>query len=176
MKQRILCATDLTENGNPGIAYGLSLAKKNDAQLIVFHVTSFPHLSSCVSCEVEPYYRWPEPVAQFKPDRVIAEAERRVGRYFCAGFGTESNDVSWKARAALGRVADEIVAAAIQEQVDLIILTRRKMNAWLRFFVPRTTETVSRNAPCPVLLLDSQSAHPAVAWRVPVRGEFAAGF
>ena len=42
MSQRILCPTDLTVNSKDGVAYGLSLAKKNRAQLIIFHATLFP--------------------------------------------------------------------------------------------------------------------------------------
>ena len=42
MIQKILCPSDLTLNSLAGVAYGLTLAKENRAQLIVFHATSFP--------------------------------------------------------------------------------------------------------------------------------------
>ena len=45
MIQKILCPTDLTLNSMAGVAYGLTLAKENRAQLIVFHATLLPCLS-----------------------------------------------------------------------------------------------------------------------------------
>jgi universal stress protein A len=177
MSQRILCPTDLTVNSKDGIAYGISLAKRNRAQLIIFHATSFPRLSQYVCCEMEPYYQWSELLCQFKPDHLLAEAEQRVGRFVCAVFGAESSGVEWIARSAVGGVAEEIVAAAIQEDVDLIVLSRRKKSALTRFFTRSIAETVSRNAPCPVLSIDAhQSMRPAPVWRVPVLGEIAESF
>jgi nucleotide-binding universal stress UspA family protein len=78
--------------------------------------------------------------------------------------------------AGLGEVTEEIVTAAIQERVALIILSRRKKNALARVFMPSVIETVSRSAPCPVLSLDPQAIRPAPAWRVPVFGEIAGSF
>jgi universal stress protein A len=177
MSQRILCPTDLTVNSKDGIAYGISLAKRNRAQLIIFHATSFPRPSQYACCEVEPYYQWSELLCQFKPDHLLAEAEQRVGQFVCAAFGAESSGVAWKARAGLGGAAEEIVVAAIQEDVDLIVLCRHKKNALTRFFTRSIAETVSRNAPCPVLSIDAhQSMRPAPVWRVPVLGEIAETF
>lgn len=42
MKQTILCPTDLTMNSRDAVAYGFSLAKKNDAQLIISTQRRFP--------------------------------------------------------------------------------------------------------------------------------------
>ena len=176
MKQTILCPTDLTVNSRDGVAYGFSLAKKNDAQLIIFHVTSFPRLSQYVWCEMEPYYRWSELVSEFKTDRLLAEAEQRVGRFVCAAFSAESSTVAWKARIGLGEVAGEIVVAAIQERVALIILSRHKKNVLARVFMPSIAEAVSRSAPCPVLSLDPQAMRPAPAWRVPALGRSRGAF
>src|SRR5258707_2434899 len=137
MSQRILCPTDLTVNAKDGIAYGISLAKRNRAQLIIFHATSFPRLSQYACCEVEPYYQWSELLCQFKPDHLLAEAEQRVGRFVCAAFGAESSGVEWTARSAVGGVAEEIVGAAIPEDGGLIVLSRRTKNALPPVFTRR---------------------------------------
>jgi universal stress protein A len=177
MSQRILCPTDLTVNSKDGVAYGLSLAKKNRAQLIIFHATLFPHLSQYACCEVEPYYQWSQLLSKLKADQLLTEAEYRVGQFVCATFGAESSGVAWKPRVGLGRAAEEIVVAAIQEDVDLIVLSRRKKSALTRFFTRSIAETVSRNAPCPVLSIDAhQSMRPVPVWRVPVLGEIAESF
>lgn len=175
MSQRILCPTDLTVNSKDGVAYGLSLAKKNRAQLIIFHATLFPRLSQYACGEVEPY--WSQLLSKFKTDQLLTEAEYRVRQFVCATFGAESSGVAWKPRAGLGRAAEEIVVAAIQEDVDLIVLSRRKKSALTRFFTRRIAETVSRNAPCPVLSIEAhQSTRSTPVWRVPVLGEIAESF
>ena len=78
MSRRILCPTDLTVNSKDGVAYGLSLAKKNRAQLIIFHAAWFPRLSQYACCEMEPYYRWSQLLSKFKTDQLLKEAEYRV--------------------------------------------------------------------------------------------------
>lgn len=172
MSRRILCPTDLTVNSKHGVAYGLSLAKKNRAQLIIFHAALFPRLSQYACCEMEPYYRWSQLLSKFKTDQLLKEAEGRVRQFACATFGAESSDVAWNPRAGLGGAAEEIVVAAIQEDVDLIVLSRRKKSTVTRFFTRSIAETVSRNAPCPVLSIEAhQSTRPAPVWRVPVLGE-----
>jgi len=177
MSQRILCPTDLTVNSKDGVAYGLSLAKKSRAQLIIFHATLFPRLSQYACCEMEPYSRWSRLLSKFKTDQLRTEAEYRVRQFVWATFGAESSGVAWKPRAGLGRAAEEIVVAAIQEDVDLIVLSRRKKSALTRFFTRRIAETVSRNAPCPVLSIEAhQSTRSTPVWRVPVLGEIAESF
>ena len=172
MIQRILCPTDLTVNSKDGVAYGLSLAKENGAQLIIFHTTSFPSLSQYPCCELEPYYQWEQLVSKFKMDHLLAEAECKVKNFVCEKFGVESNGVAWKPRVALGRVSEEIVVAALQEKVDLIVLARRKGRSLTRLFTRSISETVSRNAPCPVLSIDAtQFIRPLPVWRVPILGE-----
>jgi universal stress protein A len=174
MSRRILCPTDLTVNSKDGVAYGLSLAKKNRAQLIIFHAAWFPRLSQYACCEIEPYYRWSQLLSKFKTDQLLKEAECRVRQFVCATFGAESSGVAWNPRAGLGGAAKEIVVAAIQEDVDLIVLSRRKKSTLTRFFTRSIAETVSRNAPCPVLSIEAhQSTRPAPVWRVPVLGETA---
>lgn len=172
MIQRILCPTDLTVNSKDGVAYGFSLAKTNGAQLIIFHTTSFPSLSHYPCCELEPYRRWEQLVSKFKMDRLLAEAECKVKTFVCEKFRVESNGIAWKPRVALGRVAEEIVVAALQEEVDLIVLTQRKGRSLTQLLTRSISERVSMNAPCPVLSIDAtQFVRPSPVWRVPLLGE-----
>ena len=69
MIQKILCPTDLTVNSMESIVYGLSLAKENRAQLIVFHSTSFPLLTQYPSYELETFHQWDQLVSRFKVDQ-----------------------------------------------------------------------------------------------------------
>jgi universal stress protein A len=174
MAQKILCPTDLKSNSKDGVAYALSLAKRNNAQLVILHITRFPSLSQYPGCEPGPLYRWEQAVAKFRTDHLFAEAERRVRRFIYENFGAESDGLEWKARIALGRVSEEIILAAIQEEADLIVLARRKGKTLPRLFTRSISENVSRNAPCPVLSIDAtQLIRPSPAWRVPLLGEIA---
>jgi len=171
MIQRILCPTDLTENSRDSVAYALRLAKENGAQLIVFHATSFPSLSQ-YPCELEPYYQWEQLVSKFKMDQVLAHAERKVKNFVGARFGAETNGVAWKPRVALGRVSEEIVVAAFQEEVDLIVMARGKRGPLARIFRLSILEAVGRSAPCPVLSIDAtQIICRSRGWRLPLLRE-----
>jgi nucleotide-binding universal stress UspA family protein len=171
---RILCPTDLTSNSQDSVAYALRLAKENSAELIVIHAISFPTLSQ-LPCELEAYYyQWEQCLARFKVDQLIVDAERRVRNFVGTRFGAESDSVVWKPRAALGEVAEEIVRAAFQEEVDLIVMDRCKRSGLARLFRPSIPEAVGRRAPCPVLSIDTtQFVSSSRARRLPLlRGLF----
>jgi nucleotide-binding universal stress UspA family protein len=87
------------------------------------------------------------------------------------------NGVAWKPKVALGKVADEIVAAAIQEEVDLIVMARRERGVLARTLRRSISEAVTRNAPCPVLsIYPTQVIRPPQGWRVPMLGEIAESY
>jgi nucleotide-binding universal stress UspA family protein len=171
--QKILCPTDLTSNSQDSVAYALRLAKENGAELIVVHAISFPTLGQ-LPCELEIYYQWEQCLSRFKVAELLANGERQVRNFVGVRFGAESDRVVWRPRVALGDAAEEIVRAAFQEEVDLIVMARCKRGAFTRLFRRSIPETVSRSAPCPVLSIDTiQFVSSARAWRVPVlRGLF----
>jgi hypothetical protein len=51
----------------------------------------------------------------------------------------------------LGKIAKEVVAAAVQEEADLIVMAKRKRGPLSRLFSRSISEAVSRKASCPVL-------------------------
>ena len=172
MIQKILCPTDLTVNSMESIVYGLSLAKENRAQLIVFHSTSFPRLTQYPCYELETFQQWDQLVSRFKMDRLLSEAECKVKNFVHTNFRVESNGIAWKVRAALGKVAEEIVVAALKEEVDVIVLARRKVRTLTRRFARSISARVSRNAPCPVLSIGpAQIIRPSSQYRVPLLEE-----
>jgi nucleotide-binding universal stress UspA family protein len=144
------------------------LAQRNRAQLIVFHAASFPSVWQ-IPCELDAYYQWEQIASKFKMDRLIADRERKVKSFVCERLKVESNGVTWKPRVTLGRAADEIVTAALQEEVDLIVMDRRQRSPLAQVFTHGILEKVSRSAPCPVLLIDAAKSVKRVGgWRMPV--------
>ena len=168
MIQKILCPTDLTLNSLAGVAYGLTLARENRAQLIVFHATAFP--CQYPYYELESFREWEQLVSRFKMDRLLAEAERKVKHFVYTNFGVETNDSAYKVGVALGRAAEEIVTAALREEVDVIVLARRKVRTLTRLFTRSISATVSKNAPCPVLSIGpAQLIRPLPGCRLPLQ-------
>jgi nucleotide-binding universal stress UspA family protein len=169
MIQRILCPIDLTADSMDGLTYAFSLAERNGAELIVLHAVSLPSIWQ-YPYEIDVYCnRWEQVLADFKVDRLLTEGERKVRQFVCQVPRARAGRVAWKARVAVGKAADEILAAAVQEVVDLIVISRCE-RSWLARMLRRgIVETVSRNAPCPMLLLDGkQFVARAGGWRVPV--------
>ena len=174
MLRRILCPTDLTENSQDGVAYALRLAKENDAGLVIFHATVFPSCPRYL-CELELYSQsqWDEWVSRFKIDQILADAERKVKSFIEAKFKAEAGGVAWEPRVGLGKVSEEIIAAAFQQEVDLIVMARCKRGMLARLLRSSITESVSRGVPCPVLSIDTtQFIGRSVGWKVPLLREF----
>ena len=170
--RRILCPTDLTSNSKDSVAYALRIAKENDAQLIICHVTSFPGFSHYPCDELAAYYQWEQVISKFRMDQILGAAERQLRNFVDARLAVDSKGVAWKARVTLGSVAEEIVTAAIQENADLIVMARCKRGMLARVFRPSIPEAVGKSAPCPVLSIDaSRFVCPSQGWKVPLARE-----
>jgi universal stress protein A len=171
MIRRILCPIDFTESSRDSVGFALHLAEENRAQLIVFHATSFPSVVP-YACELEPYYRWEQLVSRFNVDQVLSWAEQKVKSFVGTMFGTEINDLAWRPSVALGKTSEEIVAAALREEADLILMARPKRALLARIFTVSIAEAISRTAPCPVLLIDStQALSSSRVWKLPILRE-----
>jgi nucleotide-binding universal stress UspA family protein len=169
---RILCPTDLSSHSKDSVAYALRIAKENEAQLTIFHVTSFPEFSQYPADELTAHYQWDRLISKFKMDQILGVAERQLRNFVGARLAVESKGVEWKARVALGRVAEEIVTAAIQENADLIVMARCKRGMLARILRSSIPEAVGKSAPCPVLSIDaSRFVCPSQGWKVPMARE-----
>jgi nucleotide-binding universal stress UspA family protein len=166
MIEKILCPTDLTVNSMESVAYGLSLARKTRAQLIVFHSTSFPFLAQHPDYEAAPFQQWDQLLLRFKVDHLLAEAETKVKNFVHTHFRVENNGIAWRVRTGLGKVADEIVIAALKEEVDVIVLARRKVKTLSQFFTRSIAAKVNKSAPCPVLSIGPARIAASSRWRV----------
>jgi nucleotide-binding universal stress UspA family protein len=168
MIQKILCPTDLTRLSKDGLSYAFSLARRNTAELVVFHTICFPRVWQ-VPCELDAYYDWEQLVSKLKTERLLIEGERRLKRFICKNLSLETIDVPWRSKVVLlGRLAEEIVTATVQEEVDLIVMDRRQRSLLARIFTEATLEKVSRTAPCPVLSIDANKSRvDSERWPLP---------
>jgi hypothetical protein len=118
---------------------------------------------------LDSYSDWAKVAFKFSTDRLLAEGECKVKNFVRQRLRVEANGVAWKARVALGRAADEIITAALQEEVDLIVMERRRRSLLARALTRGILERVNREAPCPVLSVDAiKSINRSEGWRLPV--------
>ena len=146
--QKILCATDLSRNSTDGVHYSIAVAKSNRAELIVFHATRFPFPAAC-PCEANLF--WQLKLAdKYRVEPVLKDAQLRLKSFLYHYCREEIDEVCWNSKIAIGKVAEEIVTAACQEEIDLIVMAKTKRR--VPFRLSRSVSTaVRRKAPCPVV-------------------------
>jgi nucleotide-binding universal stress UspA family protein len=153
--KKILVPMELSNVSVPAIGYASSLAKNLDAEVILLHVmpveslkqnfgsgygeglvvgADTPGIKSQAS--VEHLY-------QNKQQIMLGFLDQKIG----PGLREK---VKFRPLVRLGKITDEIIAAAKEEQCDLIVMTGRE-GSLRRLFGASVTERVVRHAPCPVL-------------------------
>ena len=147
--RKILVPTDLSANSKAGIAYGISLAGERQADLFFLHVVSPPSSELAIVCEA--YFcgqNWqPASLVQHR----CREAARRLDQFLQGNFAESLGQLRWQAMVDFGATAQVITLTACREEADLIVMARRKRGIVLRAFSASIAESVSREAPCPVL-------------------------
>lgn len=134
--KKILFPTDFSTVGDAGLPLATSLARDLGATLIVLHVEEPPLAYG----GGEFYYGLPEPdhPALVKMLNQVKPADPKV---------------SCEHRIRVGDPASEIVKAAEDESVGMIVLSTHGRTGMTRFLMGSIAEQVVRKAQCPVLTL-----------------------
>lgn len=138
--QKILAPTDLTPDGRKAVEYALALAKCFYAQLTLLHVYDAPNLYD---------------YARELNDYSVADLIRRNAQNDLDALWSEIKEEYPKTNTHLrcGVPAEEIVAAAKDLEVDLIVISTHNYN-WLTHLIRGSdAEQVLRRAPCPILVV-----------------------
>jgi universal stress protein A len=136
--RRILLAVDLTEGSVAVARKAQALAAALGAEIELLHVVEF--------VPVEPMGETLMPVGQMQ-DELLESARQRLTA-LCANVGLSGRPC----RVESGNVKTEIVRAARERHVDLIILGSRERHG-LSILVNLTEDTVLHAAPCDVLAM-----------------------
>ena len=137
--RKLLVATDFSSNSELALQYGLSLAQEYQAELHLVHV-----ISGAKSTEAE----------------IAWTSEENEGAYHAAArrlhesVPTEVHlwsDVTHAVRE--GRAYREIVAYAVEQDIDLICMGAHGHGFKLGTLFGTNTDRVLRQAPCPVLVV-----------------------
>ena len=149
--KKILVPTDFSDLSVPAIGYAMSLAKKNAAEVTVLH--DFPtnsvqeHFSRRYVTDGTPTGVRHEPSL----DSILEKKKWILNNFVQQNIGPEVlRGVKINSLVRFGKAVTEIVAAAKEEQSDLIVMASRG-SGLARLFGGTVTDRIARRAPCPVL-------------------------
>jgi nucleotide-binding universal stress UspA family protein len=130
----ILHPTDFSEHSRPAFELACSLARDHGAELVVLHVAPPPLSLGSGGIPMAPVH---EDLAELRARlEQVRPADDRVG---------------FRHRLAEGAAAAEILAAAADEQADLIVMGTHGRGGLSRLLMGSVAEAVVRKADCPVL-------------------------
>jgi universal stress protein A len=137
--KKILVPTDFSEFADKGLRYALRFAEQFGASLTLLHV-------------VEPRL-YPEGFLVIPPEMEQANADMlRLTQEKLEAFRQEIGPaIQTAAHVRMGSPYAEIVAAAQELEIDLIILPTHGYTGLKHILIGSTAERVVRHAPCPVL-------------------------
>jgi nucleotide-binding universal stress UspA family protein len=151
--KKILVPTDFSDLSVPAIGYATSLAKKNAAEVTVLH--DFPTAS--VQEHFSRHYVTDGLVTptgvrhQPSLDSILEKKKWILNKFVQQNIGPEVlRGVKINSLVRFGKAVTEIVAAAKEEQSDLIVMASRG-SGLARLFGGTITDRIARRAPCPVL-------------------------
>lgn len=138
---RILFPTDFSDDAANALDYATSLAEQYQAELCLLHV---------VEDVVVPAYFGAQMSAGYFPTAELEEAARVELDKILA-----NNQPGFKVRRLLRRGAPyvEILAAAVEEKVDVIVMGTHGHGGLAHVLLGSTTERVIRKSPVPVLTI-----------------------
>ncbi|HZO91076.1 MAG TPA: universal stress protein [Chthonomonadaceae bacterium] len=136
---RILLATDGSDNALGAAAMAGLLADKFGAELTALHVVAPPRglLGVPVADTELKAYR----------ERMQAAVKQRTGRIL------GQTGIPYAFREEDGHPAEEIVRVAAEGNYDLIVLGSRGLSGWKSLLVGSVSQRVARHAPCSVLVV-----------------------
>jgi universal stress protein A len=153
--KKILAPTDFSDLSVAAIGYAISLAKKHGAEVTVLHALPMKAMQE----RFTPGYvtdglLTPADVPIGRPpelDSILETKKRLIHDFLQQKVGPEIlKSAKINSLVRFGKTTKEIVAAAKEEQCDLIVMASRG-SGLTRLFGGSITERVARHALCPVV-------------------------
>ena len=136
--ERILVPTDFSETSERALEYAKAIAKKDNSQLLLVHV------SPPMNIITPPEAAWVD-VAELE----TAEEERLEQ----SGAALRSEGYRARTISLTGALYDELLSAVKQNDVDLIVLGTHGRKGYDRLLLGSDAEAILRQVRCPVLLV-----------------------
>lgn len=137
MITKILVPIDGSKNSEKGLKYACWLAGKVDAEITVLHIVSIPYTGESIAFQIAPL----EDAGQ----EILKHAEKLI----------KDNCVNAKyvLREGVGNAGHEIVNYAKDNNFSIIVMSAKGHSALTHLFLGSVSETVSKNAPCSILIV-----------------------
>jgi universal stress protein A len=135
---RILCAFEFDGNSTAALSLAGSIAKENDATLHILHIARVPTQDMDVPLPFNSEPRW-ERESKARLTQIVKQSLKARVRYVIE-VRTGVPDI-------------DIVRAAKELAVDLIVMATHGRSGLQHFVLGSVTEHVIREASCPVLVL-----------------------
>jgi nucleotide-binding universal stress UspA family protein len=146
--KKILWATDFSDESQNAFVYAEAFAKTFGAELIACHVVpgfSPEHYQSAIVVIEE---------LNKKQEHMKTVAAERLKAF------RKSMNVQFEYLIREGNAAKEIIAAAEEERVDLIVIGKKGLSAIERLFIGSVANHVLRHSPVPVLMTKKKPGKP----------------
>ena len=144
--KQILIPIDFSDYSDQALRWGVSLAQKYGAQLLLLHV--IPEVLEEVSAR--------ESAGEQLVIELTAEVEAQLHEIARQGL---KEGVAVDVRVADGEPADAILRMARQEKVDLIVMGTHGRTGLSHLLLGSTAEAVVRAAACPVFTVRASATH-----------------
>lgn len=144
--KQILIPIDFSDYSDQALRWGVSLAQKYGAQLLLLHV--IPEVLEEVSAR--------ESAGEQLVIDLTAEVEAHLHEIARQGL---KEGVAVDVRVADGEPADAILRMARQEKVDLIVMGTHGRTGLSHLLLGSTAEAVVRAAACPVFTVRASATH-----------------
>ncbi len=157
--KKILAPTDLSDLSKSGLRYALEMAMDQGAELIAYHVIGYeeanPHDEGFHS---ESLAKW-----------LFEERKRLLSEFLRENFADIVSKVTIRQEIGLGLADEKILEKAVEEGVDLIVMSTHGRTGLLHLLIGSVTEKVVRKATCPVLSIrPMKETKPAQATTVEI--------
>ena len=150
MNTRILFPTDFSERSQQALAYALRMTgqgQMEDLWVTLLHVdvpmtALHPEVGAYVDASEH------DKIVQSKREKLSAMASKWKEAF---------PEVTFKDLYVEGPVATKIREVAVEQQIDLIAMGASGLNAIERTIIGSTAVSLSKNSPCPVLIVPEQA-------------------
>ena len=146
--KRILVVSRSTKHCIKAVHYGISLAKQNNSKLYVLHVIHDPFSVD----------GWNLPVPSLKQEyeNLVKKTREDIARIIKSEQADGLEVTEWIRD---GKPVDEIIKAARDEKIDLIIMSAHEEGRFEHYLFGRTVEELTRKMPCSILLVKYNPWH-----------------
>lgn len=143
----ILCATDFSETSGLAIRYGVRLARRHQAKLVLGHI-------------VEPLPMDPYPMPMALPENDLTVQKLALERLEDLAASLRESGMRVETRLEMGPSGPQLVEMSTRLGADLILVGTRGLTGFKHLIFGSTAEYIVRRARCPVLTVHPDDREP----------------